>query len=102
MNGEKIINFIPFGKENAISRHRLATLVGCSDRKMRTFINQARKKNVIINSQDGRGYYRPTIKDVAAVRKFKKQEENRAKEIFKCIQPVREFLLRAESYTEGD
>lgn len=87
-----IIKYIPFGKENAIGRHELAIKVGCSDRTMRDLINSARKREVIVNIQNGNGYYRPTKDDVGEVEQFKRQEENRAKDIFKGLQPVRKFL----------
>lgn len=87
-----IIKYIPYGKENAISRDALAIKSGCSDRKMRDLINSARKREVIINIQNGCGYYRPTKNDVGEVEQFKRQEENRAKDIFSGLQPVRKFL----------
>lgn len=87
-----IVKFIPFGRENAVSRDKLSAEIGCSDRVMRDLINNARKRVVIINIQNGNGYYRPTNEDAAEVEKFKRQEENRAKEIFRGLQPVRKFL----------
>ncbi len=88
-----IVKYIPFGKENAISRDKLVAATGCSDRTMRDLINKARKRVVIINIQNGSGYYRPTDEDKEEVLKFKKQEENRAKDIFSNLQPVRKFLM---------
>lgn len=87
-----IVKYIPYGKENAIDRTELAIKAGCSDRTMRDLINSARKRVVIVNIQNGSGYYRPTENDVGEVKKFKRQEENRAKDIFKGLQPVRKFL----------
>lgn len=87
-----IVKYIPFGKENDISRNSLCMKTGLSDRSMRELINRARKRVVIINLQNGNGYYRPTKEEISDVKKFKKQEENRAKEIFKGLQPVRKFL----------
>lgn len=87
-----IVKYIPFGKENAIGRSELAMKVGCSDRVMRDLINTARKREVIVNIQNGSGYYRPTKDDVGEVEQFKRQEENRAKDIFRGLQPVRKFL----------
>ena len=87
-----IVKYIPYGKDNAISRQELCDKTGLNDRTMRDLINQARKRAVIINIQDGNGYFRPTKDDIAEVKKFKRQEENRAKEVFSCLQPVRKFL----------
>lgn len=87
-----IVKYIPFERENAIGRSELAMKVGCSDRVMRDLINTARKREVIVNIQNGSGYYRPTKDDVGEVEQFKRQEENRAKDIFRGLQPVRKFL----------
>lgn len=89
-----IVKFIPFGKENAISRDKLAAKIGCTDRTMRDLVNKARKRVVIINLQDGDGYYRPTDNDMEDVLRYKKQEENRAAEVFGNLQPVREFIRK--------
>lgn len=75
-----IVKYIPFGRENAIGRAELAMKVGCSDRTMRDLINTARKREVIVNIQNGSGYYRPTENDVGEVK------------IFSGLQPVRKFL----------
>lgn len=87
-----IVKYIPYGKENAISRDKLSAEIGCTDRTMRDLINKARKRVVIINLQNGDGYYRPTEDDMEEVLRYKKQEENRAKEIFGNLQPVRKFI----------
>lgn len=91
-----IMQYIPFGKKNAIKRSELAKKVGCSDRTMRDLINNARKREVIINIQNGCGYYRPTDEDISEVKRFKQQEESRAKDIFRGLQPVRKFLREVE------
>lgn len=93
-----IVKYIPFGKENAISREKLCAVTGLPDRSMRDLINQARKRTVIINLQNGSGYYRPTEDDMEDVLKYKHQEENRATEVFGNLQPVREFIRK---YSKG-
>ena len=92
-----ILAYIPFGRENAISRTMLSAKMGISDRKMRELISKARKKAIIINLSNGRGYYQPTEKDVTDVVRFKKQEESRARDIYKNMKPVRKFLSRKET-----
>lgn len=53
-----IMDFIPFGKENAIGRFELMDKLNLPDRKVRQHIEEARKRGeIIINDQDGRGYY---------------------------------------------
>lgn len=53
-----ITDFIPFGRENAVSRNYLCYLTGLIDRRMRKEISRAKVAvAVICNRQDGRGYY---------------------------------------------
>lgn len=60
-----IVNLIPFGKENAISRKELAAKSGCTDRRVRQGIEDARVSGeIIVNLQNGRGYYRVDPKNM--------------------------------------
>lgn len=55
-----IKDFIPRGKENAISREMLRTLTGCSDREIRKMIREARlnhEGSFILSSSDVSGYW---------------------------------------------
>ncbi len=72
-----ITDFIPTGRENAVTRVHLREVTGLPDRKVREEIEQARRKGaIIINAQDGAGYYQSEdIKDIA--RQYK-QNERRA------------------------
>ena len=58
-----ILDYIPIGHENAISRETLATVTQLSDRKLRDLISEINQNNddsqIIINLQDGKGYFRP-------------------------------------------
>lgn len=67
MKAASIIDYIPEGKENAVSRGYLCAKTGLPDRKVREEIEQARRRGaIIINAQDGAGYYRSEdIKDIA-------------------------------------
>ena len=53
-----IVDYIPYGKENAITRAQLCNLTGLKDRVMRKCLEAARKETIILNAQDGKGYYR--------------------------------------------
>lgn len=46
---DDIVKYIPYGRENAISRDDLAIKVGCSDRIMRDLISKARNWEQIQN-----------------------------------------------------
>ena len=53
-----ICDFIPKGRENAISRASLAALLNMPDRKVRQCIEAARRQGEIIcNAGDGSGYF---------------------------------------------
>lgn len=90
------IESIPIGSKNAIRRKTLAMRTGLSDRDLRKEIKELRKEHVIINTQDGNGYFRPSKEDIDLVKKFKAQEESRAKSIFWTLKAVRKFLERNE------
>ena len=55
-----ILDYIPKGRENAISREKLRQLTGLTDSKMRELIRQARHDVPIVNLQSGEGYFIPT------------------------------------------
>lgn len=53
-----VTDYIPVGRENAVSRSYLAAMLGVSDRKMRKMIEDERRAGeIILNAQDGKGYY---------------------------------------------
>lgn len=78
-----VLEFIPYGRENAIKRTTLRDLLGVTDREMRNAIAQARKETPIINLQDGKGYYRP--KDKQELSHYIFQEKARAEKILKNV-----------------
>lgn len=84
-----IVDYIPKGKENAISRERLRQKTGLEDRQMRRMIADARRDTCIINDQKGRGYYRPDNK--AEAERYIRQEEHRAKTIFMNLQGAKKY-----------
>lgn len=85
-----LIELIPYGRENAISRKRLCEITGLKDRKLRDEIARLRRHHVIINDQDGRGYYRTDDKDEIA--RFVKQEEARLRSIGWSLRAARKML----------
>lgn len=53
-----IVNYIGVGRENAVKRSELAIILNLPDRKVRSLIEDARRQGaLIINAQDGAGYY---------------------------------------------
>jgi len=78
----KIVDYIPFGKENAISRQQLERVTGLSDRDVREAISLARRNTVILNLSNGKGYFQPIQgEEDDLVVKYFKQEDSRLKRI---------------------
>ena len=91
MRAASITDYIPFGKENAVTRAHLRAATGLPDRKIR---EQARRRGaIIINAQDGAGYYQSEdIKDIA---KQYRQNERRAISILAQQKHLRKRLKEA-------
>lgn len=75
-----VSELIKFGKENAITRAELCSLTGLPDRAIRKEIAELRESGeLIINDQDGRGYYRSN--DIEDLKKQYQNDIRRAKSI---------------------
>lgn len=75
------------GKENAVTREELVMLTGMPDRAVRSEIERLRREHVILNDQDGKGYYIET--DCNRINRYIRQEEARAKSIFASLKAAR-------------
>lgn len=95
-----IADLIPQGRDNAISRNSLVQLcvqnglieenVHFKDRAMRKLIEKDRVDFVILNRQgEEGGYYRPTHEDMLDLQRYIRQEEKRAKAVFRNIKMAR-------------
>lgn len=91
-----LLDIIPTGKKNAISRNQLRALSGLSDRAMREQIAETRREIPIINDQTGIGYYIPAEEDIEEAKAFLRQEEARAKSIFWSIRGLRRWIKKVE------
>lgn len=89
-----ISEFIPVGKENAISRSQLVKLTGLSDRIVRDMIALERRNTAILNLQNGAGYYIPSESDRADIERYVRQEEARAKSIFWSLRGAKTALRK--------
>lgn len=63
-----IIDFIPKGHENALTRRELVELTGIDDRTIRNAISNS--DELIINLQDGKGYFKPLPTEDSLVREW--------------------------------
>lgn len=94
MSPEYVTHFIPFGKQNAISKRALALQLGCTERQVRKHIEEATKQGAFIcNDQDGAGYYQATFEDLEAIKKRYKAEKSRAISLLKKISRMRTHLI---------
>ena len=94
----EIINYIPVGETNAVSRAELVAISGFEDRKVRAMISKAREEHVILSLENGSGYYQPTAEDYPELRKFINREESRAKSVFASLKMARALC---EDYERG-
>ena len=89
-----LLELIPFGHENAITREELERLTGFSDRVMRAKPTALREETPILNMQDGRGYFRPLEHEFCLVRLWMAQTRSRAKECDVSLKGASLWLLR--------
>lgn len=87
-----IMDYIPFGHENGVTRRQLAAAVGSDDRGIREMIAKARRKYVICNMQDGKGYFRPAENEAYMVKRFLRQERHRKKQIEAAFPAAEKWL----------
>lgn len=87
-----IVDYIPFGRENAVTRAQLRSRTGIEDRTIRDMIADARRDTVILNMQDGKGYFRPLPEERHLVEAYAKQETARLKSIGWSLKAARQML----------
>lgn len=78
-----IIKFIPYGHENGITGRELQNITHLNNRSVREFIETERMDHVILNMQDGKGYFRPTEAETDLTKRWILQEMSRARKIMK-------------------
>lgn len=103
-----IIDLIPVGRDNAISRDYLVTLcvqhglvkenLKDKDRAMRDLVGEARKEYVVLNLSDGNGYYRPTLKEFLDLQRHIRQIRSRINKEEERLKPE---LALYEDYKRG-
>lgn len=92
-----IENYIGFGKKNAVTRTQLRIQTGLSDREIRDCISKARGNGaVILNDQDGKGYYIPTLEEYDRAVACLKAETDRAKCVFWTLKALRRWVRENE------
>lgn len=86
-----IVDYIPFGEENAVKRWELMDKIMKPDREIRRMIEDARRSGVIIlNLSNGNGYFRPDKKE--EILRYIRQEEARARSIHRNLKAAKKAL----------
>lgn len=84
------VEYIPEGHENAVSRQYLRDMTGNTDRSNRREIKES--DELVLNLQDGKGYFKPGPDEDRFVRAFIRQEESRIREIRKTVTKAKQYL----------
>ena len=87
---EIVLDAIPFGKDRAVTREYLTAKTGLPDRQVRKAIEEIRRSHIILNDQDGKGYYRSW--DMDDIERFYRQERARALAVLYRMRPMRVLL----------
>ena len=89
----KIIDYIPVGHKNAVTRKQLVILTGLSDRKIRNMIQEeCNREHPILNMQDGKGYFQPAYDEMHLVRLYRVQENHRTLTNRKKVSEIDKYL----------
>ena len=90
----KIEDFIPHGRENAVTRSELAATLCLTDRRVRSLIADARDRGeLILNACDGQGYY--ISDDLSEIRGQYLVDKSRALSVLKRLKTMRRVLKDA-------
>ena len=96
-----ILNHIPVGHKNAVTRGSLCHITGMKDRKNRELIEQARQHYVILNLGDSKGYFIPAPNEENLVRMCRNKEISRYRAIGRTIRAMDKYLNRNKKDIPG-
>ena len=87
----QILDYIPFGKENAVTREDLVVSTGMLDRQIRKAIQKARDDGaLILNDCSGNGYYQSD--DIKEIYAQYRKDRARALSVLKRLKTMRRML----------
>ena len=93
-----ILDYIPTGHKNAIDRDVLNDLMHMGERQVRRLIKEVNDSEddslLIINLQDGRGYFRPAPDENNLVKLWRAQERSRGSGVFGNVNAADRYLSR--------
>lgn len=97
-----IMEFIPTGHENGIALKELCARCGLSERVTREEIEEARKKSVILNLQDGAGYFTPAENEAHFVKEWVAQQMARANSVREGCKKAKLWLYHHGLDSQGN
>lgn len=84
-----VTDLIPYGHDNAVTRAELVARTGFTDRAIRMDIN--RSDELILNLQDGKGYFKPLPEEGHLVAQWERLFKARIKDEYKRIVKARRW-----------
>lgn len=93
-----ILDFVPTGRQNAVSMKELAIRIGVDQRTARKLVFEARKRGAIICSvcgENASGYYRPASID--EVRPYIAMQEHRIASAKAALKSAKKFAEAAKA-----
>lgn len=101
-----ILDYIPTGHKNAVSRRWLQTTTHMSDRMVRRLIAEVNKNDcdaeLIINLQDGKVYFRPAEDEKNLVRNWMAIESSRTAENRMNVDAAKRYLRKDKKPRENE
>ena len=91
-----ITDYLNIGHDKALNTRQLAKVTSLDERFVRELISKARRKTVILNLQDGKGYFLPSKEERPLVERWVKQEESRLKQHALALRSARKELHKLE------
>lgn len=83
----QIADYVPMGHDNAITLSGLVYITGLDERKIRNEISKS--DELIINMQDGCGYFRPLPEDIEYVIGWQQIIRSRIRELLRRTKEAR-------------
>ena len=94
-----LLNAIPYGKENAVSKATLTELTGLCEREIRSRIKKLNAEltkhgEAILSSSQIKGYWRTT--DISEMKEYIREGKHRQQMLLKNDAPIQNLIYRTE------
>lgn len=89
----KIIDYIPVGHKNAVTRKQLVILNRTFRPENKKYVQEeCNREHPILNMQDGKGYFQPAYDEMHLVRLYRVQENHRTLTNRKKVSEIDKYL----------